>query len=87
MKNRLILTLVLMSLVPVFAGAKDYAVVVSKATHANKNWKPVVNALVKKHKAKVIETAIAKIDTSVNLVFIFLPPFPNTIQTICLVIP
>ncbi len=50
-----LLTLALVSLVPCFADAKDYAVVVSKATHANKNWKPVVNTLVKKHKAKVIE--------------------------------
>ena len=55
MKKKLILTLALVSLVPCFADAKDYAVVVSKATHANKDWEPVVNALVKKYKAKVIE--------------------------------
>ena len=35
--------------------ADDYAVVVSKATYMNKDWQPVVAALVKKHGAKVIE--------------------------------
>ncbi|MBC8325054.1 MAG: hypothetical protein H8E27_05455 [Verrucomicrobia subdivision 3 bacterium] len=35
--------------------ADDYAVVVSKATYANKDWQSVVTALVKKHEAKVIE--------------------------------
>lgn len=34
--------------------ANDYAVVVSKATQADKDWAPVVQALVKKHDAKVI---------------------------------
>ena len=34
--------------------AVDYAVVVSKATQADKDWAPVVKALVKKHAAKVI---------------------------------
>ncbi|HJO53053.1 MAG TPA: hypothetical protein QF373_01020, partial [Verrucomicrobiota bacterium] len=54
MRNILILTLTLLPLVSCFAGAKDYVVVVSMATHANKDWKPVVSALVKKHQAKVI---------------------------------
>lgn len=35
--------------------AADYAVVVSKATHADADWKPVVQALVQKHAAVVIE--------------------------------
>jgi len=40
---------------PCVADAGGYAVVVSKATHANKDWKPVVTTLVKKHDARVIE--------------------------------
>ena len=51
----LILAMVLVSSIPCIADAGGYAVVVSKATHANKDWKPVVNVLVKKHQAKVIE--------------------------------
>ena len=35
--------------------AGDYAVVVSQATRANKEWRPVVQALIEKHEAKVIE--------------------------------
>ena len=33
--------------------SNDYAVVVSKATQSDKEWAPVVKALVKKHDAKV----------------------------------
>ena len=56
MKNKLILILAVALTSSNFCfAANDYAVVVSKATHADKNWKPVVTALVKKHGAKVIE--------------------------------
>ena len=56
MKNNLILILAVALTSSNFCfAANDYAVVVSKVTHANKNWKPVVTALVKKHGAKVIE--------------------------------
>ena len=34
--------------------AGDYAVVVSQATRANKDWRPVVQALIEKHDAKLI---------------------------------
>ena len=57
MQKRLILIMVL-TLVAVasgFANVGGYAVVVSKATRANKDWKLVVNALVTKHEAKVVE--------------------------------
>ena len=53
-----ILMFLIMALVlpfPYVADAGGYAVVVSKATHANKDWKPVVTTLVKKHDGKVIE--------------------------------
>lgn len=36
------------------AAAEDYAIVVSKATHGNIEWKPVVDALKDKHKGTVI---------------------------------
>ena len=56
MKKKLILTLAIALASSNLCFAKaDYAVVVSKATHADKDWKLVVNALVKKHGAKVIE--------------------------------
>ncbi|HIG82259.1 MAG TPA: hypothetical protein EYQ62_11585, partial [Verrucomicrobiales bacterium] len=61
MKHKLILSLAVALVSSNFChaapakAANDYAVVVSKATHADKNWKPVVAALVKKHGAKVIE--------------------------------
>ena len=56
MKHKLILTLAMAMASSNFCfAANDYAVVVSKATHADKDWKPVVTALVKKHGAKVIE--------------------------------
>ena len=49
----LIHVLCLVLAAPVLAG--EYAVVVSKATRADKDWQPVVAALVKKHEAIVIE--------------------------------
>ena len=56
MKHKLILTLAMAMASSNFCfAANDYAVVVSKATHADKDWKPVVTALVEKHGAKVIE--------------------------------
>ncbi len=60
MKHKLILTLAMALASSNFcfaakAAKANYAVVVSKATHADKNWKPVVTALVNKHGAKVIE--------------------------------
>ena len=56
MKHKLIITLAMAMASSNFCfAANDYAVVVSKATYADKDWKPVVTALVKKHGANVIE--------------------------------
>ena len=56
MKKKLILTLAMaLASSNLCYAANVYTVVVSKATHADKDWKPVVAALVKKHEAKVVE--------------------------------
>ena len=44
-----------LSVTPLVGGAESYAIVVSKTTHADPEWKPVVDALQKKHSGTVLE--------------------------------
>lgn len=50
---RLIALALLLTVSTAYAG--DYAVVVSKATHADPEWKPIVQTLVEKHNGFVVE--------------------------------
>ncbi|MEE3052501.1 MAG: hypothetical protein VYB34_02075, partial [Planctomycetota bacterium] len=52
MKSLLVVALVLFS--APFAVGSGYTVVVSRATHDQKAWSPVIDTLVEKHKAKVV---------------------------------
>lgn len=55
-------TCALSLLLAVVAQAADYAVIVSKQTQADAGWQPVIEALVKKHRASVITYGSAVAD-------------------------
>ena len=57
MKLKAILASLLALASPSFAAEGGYTIVVSKATHDDAKWKPVVETLVKKHEGEVLTYA------------------------------